>query len=89
LRRAALVPAGFAVLAAGCLFAVAVSADLGAGYRALLIGAASIVVGAGVVLRMAPTRNRAKLEPVALLFAALAQGGMVAALILRHGLAAT
>jgi 4-hydroxybenzoate polyprenyltransferase len=87
-RRAALAPGLFAGAAAGCLLAVGAGAAVGAGYQVVVVGAALVVVAAGLRLRLGPTPARARLEPVARLFAALAHGGLVVALVLRHGLAA-
>jgi 4-hydroxybenzoate polyprenyltransferase len=87
-RVAALVPALFVVFATACLLAVASSAGLGVVYRVSLVAAALVVLLAGVRLRLAPTAERARLEPFARLFAAVAHGGLIASLWMTHGVRA-
>jgi 4-hydroxybenzoate polyprenyltransferase len=85
-RRAATLAVCFVVLALFCLFPVARVAGLGWAYPAALLGAALVVAVASARFMWRPTRERANLRPYAELFGAVANGGLAAALCLRHGI---
>ncbi|MEZ0230717.1 MAG: hypothetical protein ACAI25_18995 [Planctomycetota bacterium] len=77
---------GLLVLAsAGALGFVAVKAGAHAGYFAALGLGALVAVGATLAFVFAPTRGRAKLQPVTELYAGVAGLGFVIALAAQHG----
>lgn len=83
---ASLVPGAFVLLSAGCLVPVARAAGLGWVYPAVVMGAAALVIGACLVLRVRPTPGRARaLRPVVEVYALTVNLGLVGALALRHG----
>ncbi len=87
-RRAALVPAGFAALAAGYLAAVAWRAGLGWAYPALLVAATLLLpVRASLLLRLRPTTPRADLRPTYEAWIVLTVLGLALALAWTHGVA--
>jgi 4-hydroxybenzoate polyprenyltransferase len=85
-RRAATLAVCFVALALFCLLSVARVAGLGWAYPAALLGAALVVAVASARFIWRPTRERANLRPYAELFGAVANGGLAAALCLRHGI---
>lgn len=86
-RRAATLAVCFVALALFCLLPVARVTGLGWVYPAALLGAALVVAVASARFMWRPTRGRANLRPYAELFGVVANGGLAAALCLRHGIA--
>jgi hypothetical protein len=84
-KTAALLPAGFVAVSLALLLVVARAAGLGWAFPAALASAGAVVIGACVLLRLAPTSGRANLRPFAEGYLVLANAGLALALALRHG----
>jgi hypothetical protein len=85
-RTAALVPAVFLFVAAGCTVIVARAAGLGWWFPAVAIVAAMVGILACIRFRLWPTAARAKLQPYSELYWLTACFGLSLALILRHSI---
>lgn len=84
-RTAALLVALFVAVSAGALGYVARLAGAHPGYFAALGLGALVALGGALLFVAAPTRGRAKLQPLTEVYAGLAGGGFVIALAVQHG----
>ena len=86
-KTAALVPAGFVVATIACLLPVAHRAGLPWVFDAVLVMAGTIPIGGCIAFRIAPSRTRARLQPLAEMFAAAVDVSLLLALGFTHGVA--
>lgn len=85
-RNAVLLPLGFTLFSVACLVPVALAAKLGSGFILVLVTAAGIMVWRCLLFRLAPTRERARLQPYAEMYLLVANLGLVVALVLHYGI---
>ena len=86
-KTAAILPAIFAVGSTALLLLVARSADLGALFPLSIAIACGIVVFRCGLFRLSPSRRYADLKPWAMLFTTVANFGLAAGVVVRHGVA--
>jgi len=86
LRPAALFPGLAGLLAAGLLVGLGARWHLGWGFLALLTLPALLLLGRSLLAALAPTPARTRLEPYAMLLAALTPLALIGALVVARGL---
>ncbi len=86
-KVAPLVPATFIALSAALLTVFARAAGLGWFFAAVLWAVAALAIGRCLLFRLAPTRERARLQPFAELYGVVANAGLAAGLALGRGFA--
>jgi hypothetical protein len=83
-KTAALLPAVFTVASAMALAMVALQAGLSVAFPVAIGTAAAIVVWRCVLFRLAPSRRSADVKPWAMLYATIANVGLVCAVLVRR-----